>query len=66
MDFTNWKWINESSIETNGDEVKIYAPANTDWFNNPIPNADGSLSATVANAPFFYTDVEVCFRRLET
>lgn len=34
----------------------IYAPAKTDWFNNPVPE-NGVLSAPVANAPFFYTEV---------
>lgn len=34
----------------------IYAPAKTDWFNNPVPE-NGLLSAPVANAPFFYTEV---------
>ncbi len=58
MDFSNWKWLNESSIEINEDEISIYAPGHTDWFNNPVPEADGSLSAPVSNAPFFYTDVE--------
>lgn len=58
MDFTAWKWLNESSINITGDEVEIYAPGNTDWFNNPIPELDGSLSSPVTNAPFFYTDVE--------
>lgn len=31
-------------------------PGHTDWFNNPVPE-DGKLSAPVANAPFFYTEV---------
>ena len=57
MEFTDWKWLNESRlIEANG-EVAIVAPGFTDWFNNPIP-VDGVLSAPVANAPFFYTEVE--------
>ena len=56
MDLQNWKWLNESQIIHEGGEVVIYAPAKTDWFNNPVP-VDGMLSAPVANAPFFYTEV---------
>ncbi len=56
INFKDWKWLNESSmIEANG-EIAITAPAKTDWFNNPVPE-DGKLSAPVANAPFFYTEV---------
>ena len=56
MELKNWKWLNESQIIHEGGEVVIHAPARTDWFNNPVP-VDGVLSAPVANAPFFYTDV---------
>lgn len=58
MDFTNWKWLNESQVMICNDELTIYAPGMTDWFNNPVPEADGSLSTPVANAPFYYVDVE--------
>lgn len=58
MEFANWKWLNESKMINENGEVVIYAPANTDWFNTPIPEVDGTLSAPVANAPFYYTDVE--------
>nr|MBR4280108.1 DUF1349 domain-containing protein [Clostridia bacterium] len=56
MDLQNWKWLNESQIIHEGGEVVIHAPARTDWFNNPVPVED-VLSAPVANAPFFYTEV---------
>lgn len=56
--FGEWKWLNESQMIHENGEIVIYAPANTDWFNNPIPEEDGRLSAPVANAPFFYTEVE--------
>ena len=56
MDMQNWKWLNASRIIHEGGEVVIHAPAKTDWFNNPVPQ-DGVLSAPVANAPFFYTEV---------
>lgn len=56
MDYSNWKWLNESRMmEANG-ELAIVAPARTDWFNNPVP-ADGVMPAPVFNAPFFYTEV---------
>ncbi len=58
MDFSNFKWINESSIQIDGDNVVIDAPGHTDWFNNPIPNEDGTFETPVANAPFFYIDVD--------
>lgn len=54
----NWKWLNESKIIKENGEVVIYAPAKTDWFNNPIPDSNGKYSDPVANAPFLYTDVE--------
>ena len=56
MNFTDWKWLNESSYICENGELAIKAPAITDWFNNPIPE-NGQLSAPVANAPFFYTNV---------
>jgi len=56
MNLSNWKWLNESQIIHENDEVVIYAPGHTDWFNNPVPE-NGVLSDPVANAPFFYTDV---------
>ncbi len=56
LNFKEWKWLNESSMmEVNG-EIAMAAPARTDWFNDPVPK-DGVLSAPVANAPFFYTEV---------
>ena len=57
MNVNNWKWLNESQMITCNGEVAILAPAKTDWFNNPVPE-NGALSAPVANAPFFYTDVK--------
>lgn len=56
MDMTGWKWLNESAMIMEGDEVALRAPGHTDWFNNPVP-VEGKWSAPVANAPFFYTEV---------
>ena len=49
VDFTEWKWLNESRMVTANGEIVILAPANTDWFNNPVPE-NGVLSVPVANA----------------
>lgn len=57
MDFTSFKWLNESKITTNGDEIAIYAPAKTDYFNNPVPE-NGKLMKPQANAPFYYREIE--------
>lgn len=56
MDLGSWKWLNESRAVTLNGETVIAAPANTDWFNNPVPE-DGALSAPVADAPVLYTEV---------
>ena len=56
LDFSGWKWLNESRLTEDGAELTIAAPPKTDWFNNPVPE-DGELPAPVANAPFFYTEV---------
>lgn len=55
MDFSSWKWLNESRAVYENGEIAIQAPALTDWFNNPIPE-NGTYAAPVANAPFFYTE----------
>lgn len=56
MDFTNFKWLNESTIDINENTVRIYAPGNTDYFNNPVP-VNGVLMEPQGNAPFYYTEV---------
>ncbi len=57
MDFSTWKWLNESTVTEKDGALDIYAPAKTDWFNNPIPH-NGKKADPVANAPFYYTEVE--------
>ncbi len=57
IDFSQWKWLNESSIINENGEIVIYAPGHTDWFNNPIPE-NGQLSKPQSDAPFYYVDVE--------
>ncbi len=56
MDFTNWKWLNESPIIMADGDIAIVAPPHTDWFNDPIPK-EGKQSTPVANAQFYYIDV---------
>ncbi len=48
MNVKDWKWLNPSQMICENGEVVIYASAKTDWFNNPVPEADGSISAPVA------------------
>lgn len=50
LDFSGWKWLNESRLTEDGAELTIAAPPKTDWFNNPVPE-DGELPEPVANAP---------------
>ncbi|NLT12579.1 MAG: DUF1349 domain-containing protein [Clostridiaceae bacterium] len=57
MDLSLFKWLNETSVTTIGDEIAIYAPAYSDYFNNPIPE-DGKFTEPQANAPFLYKDIE--------
>ena len=59
MDLSNFKWLNESRLITkgDGDAFTIYAPPETDFFNNPVPE-DGRLMKPQGNAPFLYTEVE--------
>ena len=57
MDFTDWKWLNESQVMIMNGEIAITAPGKTDWFNNPVP-VNGEIKAPVANAPFYYTEVK--------
>lgn len=57
MEFTSFKWLNESEIITKEDEIAIYAPARTDYFNNPVPE-NGKLLKPQENAPFYYKEIE--------
>ena len=58
MNLDSFKWINKSKLSIDGSTLTIYAPAKTDYFNNPIPKEDGSFMEPQGNAPFLYTDVE--------
>ncbi|MGI6175683.1 MAG: DUF1349 domain-containing protein [Christensenellales bacterium] len=52
FDFSEFQWMNESSITFQKDAVVIYAPPNTDFFISPQDQA-----ASVGNAPFFFTEL---------
>lgn len=52
MDFKDFKWTVETKYEYKDNGIQILAPANTDYFVNPV---DGMIKA---NAPFFYKEVE--------
>ena len=56
MDFTNFKWINESRAEYKDGVLKVYAPANTDYFNSPVKE-NGFFPNPVANASLYYTEL---------
>ena len=56
MDYTDWKWLNESRAEASDDGIVIRAPARTDWFRNPIPKGK-CLEPPVADAPILYREV---------
>ena len=57
MDISKFKWMNESKLTVEGDEIIIYAPPECDFFNNPVPE-NGELMKPLGDAPFLYTDVE--------
>jgi hypothetical protein len=57
MELASFKWLNESEMIVTGDEIAIYAPARTDYFNNPIPE-NGKFAKPQGNAPFFYEEIE--------
>ncbi|NLJ96408.1 MAG: DUF1349 domain-containing protein [Clostridiales bacterium] len=52
MNFNDYEWTIEAKHEIKENGIDIYAPANTDYFVNPV---DGKV---IADAPFFYKEVE--------
>ncbi len=57
MNVDAFQWLNESKMTVEGDEITIFAPAETDYFNNPVPEG-GAYAKPQGDAPFLYTDVE--------
>lgn len=56
MDFTNFKWVNESSAKYKDGVLTVYAPAQTDYFNSPVKE-NGFFPNPVANASLYYTEL---------
>ncbi len=52
MNFSNWSWTVDTEHRFLDNAIDIFAPANTDYFVNPV---DGKV---IADAPFFYREVE--------
>jgi len=57
MNIDSFKWLNESESTVEGDKITIFAPQQTDFFNNPVAE-NGRLQEPIGNAPFLYTDIE--------
>lgn len=57
MELSSFKWINETRVTARGDEIAIFAPAYSDYFNNPIPENEKFMEPQ-GNAPFFYKEIE--------
>ena len=54
-----FKWLNKSDIEKNDNKIIITAPEKTDFFNgNTSEIQEGFLPQILANAPFYYTEIE--------
>jgi len=59
MDTKNFKWLNESAIENDGNKIVITAPPKTDFFKGNISECeDGFLPDVLCNAPFYYTEID--------
>ena len=54
-----FKWMNESTVQTDGDTFTIAAKPNSDFFRGVIdPYAAEPLCDVHDDAPFYYTEVE--------
>ncbi|WP_037288315.1 DUF1349 domain-containing protein [Saccharibacillus sacchari] len=57
-DFKDFRWLNESRAEFEGDKLTIYAPEKSDFFcNNGAVSDEGITPESLTNAPFFYKEV---------
>lgn len=58
IEFSTFKWINESKLIDEGNRLIIEAPGGSDFFcNNGAISQEGITPETLYNAPFFYTEV---------
>lgn len=54
-----FRWINESSIKEEGNQIEIYAPEKSDFFcNSGTVGEEGIIPESLSNAPFYYTELE--------
>lgn len=56
FDLSQFKWINESRAEYGDGVLKVYAPAQTDYFNSPVKE-NGAFPEAVSSASLFYTEL---------
>jgi regulation of enolase protein 1 (concanavalin A-like superfamily) len=57
-EFDQFKWMNESKLTFEGNQLIIEAPGGSDFFcNNGAVAQSGITPETLYNAPFFYTEV---------
>lgn len=57
-DFENFNWLNPSSIRFENEAMILHAPEHSDFFcNNGAVSEEGATPSTLANAPFFFTEV---------
>ena len=56
MNFSDFKWLNESNARINGNDVTIFAPGGTDFFNSPVLE-NGNAEIPQGNAPVFYKEI---------
>jgi regulation of enolase protein 1 (concanavalin A-like superfamily) len=57
MDIKSFKCLNGSEVIEKGDEIGIYAPAKSDFFNNPVPE-NGKLMKPQGDAPFYFKEIK--------
>lgn len=54
-----FEWLNKSEMTTEDNKIKIYAPAQSDFFcNNGAISEEGITPETLCNAPFYFTEIE--------
>ena len=54
-----FQWMNESTIQKEGNKVVILATPQSDFFcNNDSSSQDGIAPESLCNAPYYYTEFE--------
>lgn len=57
MDLSTLKWHNKTEMAIKGDQIAIYAPANSNYFNSPVPEY-GKFPEPHVDAPFIFKEME--------